>query len=93
MSRIAHGVGFKFRGLFPGHSLSLCSTLIPAFLVDRINFLSQKLFGSWGLVAHTFNPSTREADEAVSITLLRALPNCRKLPLQVPYLHFYEFLN
>jgi hypothetical protein len=38
-------MSFKLGQLLLGHSLSLCSIFVPAFLVDRINFGSESFMG------------------------------------------------
>jgi hypothetical protein len=41
------GMGLKLGQLLVGHSLSLCSIPVSAFLVDRINFGLKVLWVGW----------------------------------------------
>lgn len=44
---LAHGLGFKLDQLLDGHYLSLCSLFVPAFLVDRANYLVSGTDFAW----------------------------------------------
>ena len=74
---LAHGMGIKLGQLLVGHSLSLCSIFVPAFLLDRANFWSKVIF-LWNLKV-----------VAVLIPLPWVLPGYRGWPLQIPYLQYY----
>ena len=43
----SHEMGLKLGQLLVGHSLKLCSILVPAFLVDRINLGLKVLWVGW----------------------------------------------
>ena len=69
---LAHGMGLKLGWLLVGQSLSLCSSPVPIFLVDRINFGLKFLWVGWCLYCSTGVPARlQEVTSSGSIAPMR----------------------